>query len=409
MSRPLRIAISGGGLAGASLMQALLKYPHLDVHIFESASTFKESGMAIGVTRNAQAALDLISPSASQLLQRAGAVPMRGVRFMIAQQEGRGEVIDEVDDKTGRLTSIVHRAAYLQELLADVPKERLHAAKKLSSIDQNADSVTLHFTDGTTHECDILTIPRPALGTRACWLVMTLQPYAKARSSIGQGLVDSDDAREYSWVGNGSYIMHNVLSNGELVRFVIASSDPEEKASDHWQRSVSADEIRKLYADWLPHLKQAVDELLCQDAEQSGIYLWEHPPAKTYVSGPVCVMGDAAHATTAWHGSGGGMSIEDSLILSTLLGRATTVTEAQAGLRAYDRIRRPRTQRIVESSWVTGKMLLGNEKSGLEMKRLKNLLSRWDFILDIDMLKHRDEAIQLIDEELAKEKLATAI
>lgn len=37
----IRIAISGGGLAGAALLLGLLKYPQLDVHVFESAKSFK--------------------------------------------------------------------------------------------------------------------------------------------------------------------------------------------------------------------------------------------------------------------------------------------------------------------------------------------------------------------------------
>lgn len=65
MAHPIRIAISGGGLARASLIHSLLPYTHLDVHIFEAAEAFKEAGMAIGVARNALTALDLIGPSAA--------------------------------------------------------------------------------------------------------------------------------------------------------------------------------------------------------------------------------------------------------------------------------------------------------------------------------------------------------
>jgi salicylate hydroxylase len=113
MSSSIRIAIVGGGLAGASLLHALRKFSHLEVDLFESAATLTEAGMAIGLARNAQAALDLIGPSAAKCVERAGAVRMRGVRFMIAQGEGQGKVVDEVDDIAAgkRLTSIVHRGA----------------------------------------------------------------------------------------------------------------------------------------------------------------------------------------------------------------------------------------------------------------------------------------------------------
>ncbi|KAJ3573064.1 hypothetical protein NPX13_g4838 [Xylaria arbuscula] len=48
-----------------------------------------------------------------------------------------GTVADEVDDviQGKRLTSIVHRADFLQELLADIPREQLHASKKLQIVD----------------------------------------------------------------------------------------------------------------------------------------------------------------------------------------------------------------------------------------------------------------------------------
>lgn len=144
-----------------------------------------------------------------------------------------------------------------------------------------------------------------------------------------------------------------------------------------------------------------MSQLLCKTAEHKGIYLCDHPPAPTYVSGPLCMMGDAAHATTPWQGSGGGMAIEDSLILSSLLGRSKTPVDALAALKAYDQVRRPRTQRIVESSRVTGNILLGNsEDSSMHTKSPGTLLRRWDFILDIDMEKHLNDAVEIMNADL---------
>ncbi|KAI0182210.1 salicylate hydroxylase [Xylaria flabelliformis] len=420
MGSTIRVAIIGGGLAGASLLHALVKFPHLDVQIFESAAVFKEAGMAIGIARNAQAALELIGPSAAQCLERAGAVPMRGVRFMMAHGEASGSVADEVDDviQGKRLTSIVHRADFLQELLADIPRDRMHVSKKLLKIDGDG-PISLHFTDETTHECDILVgadgihsvVRKLVLGgsdpaaspqNSGAWCLMTLQPFEKAQSSLGKELVNVEDAREYGWVGKKAFLMHNILSGGQLVQFVIASTDNEATVgSDQWHRTISANEIKELYQDWPPHLKKAISELLCGQPEHEALYLWDHPKASSYISGPICIIGDAAHSTTPWQGSGGGMSIEDSLILSTLLGRAKTPAEALTALQVYDQARRPRTQRIVESSRVTGTILTGSEQ--LDPEALRTFMSRWDFIIDIDMEKHRDEAIQLMETKLKGE------
>lgn len=133
------------------------------------------------------------------------------------------------------------------------------------------------------------------------------------------------------------------------------------------------------------------------------MYLWEHLPARTYVSGPICVVGDAAHATTPWQGSGAGMSIEDSLIISTLLGRSRNREEALVALKTYDEVRRPRTQRIVESSRGTGAIQMGRgEDTGLDLDRLRQkLLPRWDFIIDFDNEKHVAEAIEAMESGLA--------
>ncbi|GAB0137999.1 hypothetical protein EsDP_00006248 [Epichloe bromicola] len=96
MSSSIRVAILGRGLAGASHLHALFNHPHLDVHIFGSAAESKEVGAAIGVARNGLDALDLIGSSAARCLELAGTAAQRGVRFMLAQGEGRNKMIDEV-------------------------------------------------------------------------------------------------------------------------------------------------------------------------------------------------------------------------------------------------------------------------------------------------------------------------
>lgn len=97
------------------------------------------------------------------------------------------------------------------------------------------------------------------------------------------------------------------------------------------------------------------------------------------------------------------MSIEDSLILSTLLGRAKTPAEAITALKVYDQVRRPRTQRIVQSSRATGDKLIGVHE--LDQETSKSFMSRWDFIIDVDMEKHRDEAVQMMETGLKEKEI----
>lgn len=244
---PIRIAIIGGGLAGATLIYALLQHSHLDVHIFESAAAFKEAGAAVGIARNALSALDLIG--ATPCLQRAGAVPQKGVRFMLAQGADAGDsgvMIGEIDAEDHKhVVSIVHRAAFLKELLANVPTDRMHTSKKLESVDYDHDErtcgpVMIHFSDGTTHECDVLVgadgihgaIRSIILGSDPAayprntgwWAIMALKPYTMAQAVLGKSLVDIEDARQYGWTGDGAWMMHDVLS---AYNSVLKTSNPK--------------------------------------------------------------------------------------------------------------------------------------------------------------------------------------
>lgn len=99
------------------------------------------------------------------------------------------------------------------------------------------------------------------------------------------------------------------------------------------------------------------------------------------------------------------MSIEDALILSSVLGSSTSPAEAKVALRVYDQTRRPRTQRVVESSKGTGLIFTGTKADFdlYDINQMKqNLKRRWDFIRYIDLTKDRDDAIGLFKKEVQK-------
>jgi len=78
--------------------------------------------------------------------------------------------------------------------------------------------------------------------------------------------------------------------------------------------------------------------------------LFDHPPAPMFYKGRLCLLGDAAHATTPHQGAGAGQAIEDALVLSNLLGQVSSLADIDEAFKAYDAVRRPRSQRVVTTS-----------------------------------------------------------
>lgn len=82
-----RVAIIGGGIAGASLANALVKIDRVQFEIYESGAEFSERGAAVGLAANAQRALDRVTPSAEALLTRASAVAMASSRLQLVRKQ----------------------------------------------------------------------------------------------------------------------------------------------------------------------------------------------------------------------------------------------------------------------------------------------------------------------------------
>ena len=115
--------------------------------------------------------------------------------------------------------------------------------------------------------------------------------------------------------------------------------------------------------------------------------LFDHPPAPTYYKGRLALLGDAAHASTPHQGAGAGQAIEDAFILSNLLGKVNSANEIEQALRAYDAVRRPRSQKVVTTSREAGAIYeFEDESLGTDLKRIKERLeSRYNWIWNEDL------------------------
>ena len=114
------------------------------------------------------------------------------------------------------------------------------------------------------------------------------------------------------------------------------------------------------------------------------------------------MLGDAAHATTPFQGQGAGQAIEDALVIKTVLSKVQNLKQIPNALMAYNQIRRPRGQRVVETSREYGKLLgMQSEGVGEDLEKMReNLETRLHWIWQRDQTAQLKGAVELFEESL---------
>ncbi|CAJ2499976.1 Uu.00g028290.m01.CDS01 [Anthostomella pinea] len=415
------VAIIRGGFAGAILANALTGLPHLDTHVFESAPEFSERGTAVGLSGNARVALQHIIPSAKELLARAGAVPINSTRIVLGSGPDAGTLIADLDAHATPEDKelIVHRASLLRELLAPLPKECLHSNKKLTDIKGTGNGIQLTFQDGTTDQFDIVigadgifssvrkyvlqeAAEECAASPAGWWDSRVVVPLEKARTALGEQFFDVH--RQYLWTGDKAFLLHDVLENGTLVQCIISAV--EEGPPADRKRTLTRELLTATLGDWLEGpIAKGMIELTLEDSGTQGYSQWEHKSTPTYANGRVCIMGRRSPWTTPWQSAGAGQAFEDAAVLGALLSAVSSAEDVNAAFAAYDSVRRPRCQRVIDSSRETGQIFTGrHEEVGITPDDLRAALGgRWAF-LTIDLDVHKREALDKMREILGKGK-----
>lgn len=124
--------------------------------------------------------------------------------------------------------------------------------------------------------------------------------------------------------------------------------------TNNWVVPSSPEELLAEFDDWGEIPKKIIG--MVKKADIWAIFDYADNPSNTYFKRRVCVTGDAAHASTPFQGAGAAMAIEDSYVLGSLLGAAAGPQDIESALRAYDSVRRIRTQKLVKTSREAGYM-----------------------------------------------------
>jgi 2-polyprenyl-6-methoxyphenol hydroxylase-like FAD-dependent oxidoreductase len=133
------------------------------------------------------------------------------------------------------------------------------------------------------------------------------------------------------------------------------------------------EQARERFADHAPAIRRALatatpEECLVQR-------LWTVPHLRSYVSGRMVLIGDAAHAMMPTLGRGACESLVDAVTLADLLNNAPDGQDQDQALSAYNRQRRLRTRAVSVASSALGRVALADRAQPLR-DRMLNLARR---------------------------------
>lgn len=447
----IAVAIAGGGIAGLALAAGLAKQPHISVRVYESVPRYRDVGAGLALHLNAIKAMSLIGPELrcayfdKALVMADDKDTEMATEVILAHGESRGTRVAELGRAKGRMS--IARSDLLDGFWELLPKDTVVFGKKLASISttitttatETPDStqppangqsqgqggrkmVQIEFEDGTTAEADVLIGADGVHSLTRSYLLGADHPATPPKNHdnwvVYRTMVSMDEARrciDAKWCGGGVPILlgprgHvNIiplnkgtrLSAGIAVRgasnpglVTAASPSPTgDRGAGGEQRRLDPDN----YADYTEEAQKII-RMIARDTSAS----WkpaDHDHAPFYARGSVAVVGDAAHASLPFAGNGAAQALEDSAVLVALFARLRGPRDAEKALKAYDVVRRERSQRVVDLARKFGRVYAyaedGMHESPERMKGFFREMSR--FTNEFDVERQNREAVELFD------------
>ncbi|KAJ5108403.1 hypothetical protein N7456_005078 [Penicillium angulare] len=413
-NKDFTVTIVGGGIGGLTLAAGLLRR-NVRVQIYEAASAFAEIGLGLSIGPAAHRAMPLIDPQIREVYDSLvtthadspGYEAFRGTWFEIVWASGakEGDTLMNLKALPSGQTTL-RRADFLDALIGLVPQDIVHFGKRLESLVENEDGVLLSFHDGSEAHADVV-VGCDGIRSKVKESMLPEESRDKQPQYSGmyayRAVVDMEDMVEAVgdqrarvstlYAGEGAYGISYPIMRAKKVNVGLYV------LKDNWEHDTW---VRPALREDLEHDASSMgrywESLVKHMPDPSQWALFEHPHLSTFYKSRVVILGDAAHASTPHQGAGAGQAIEDAHVLAELLGdsQVLSVQHVLAAFKAYDEIRRPRSQRVVTSSKECAYLLclcldgVGSDESRLKATLEERLKWLWD--LDIQGQAERARA-----------------
>jgi len=307
------IGIIGGGITGLSTALALQKFGFSSV-IFEQAKEFNEVGAGIWVQPNAIKVFNWLG--IGERIKQKGieldSVEITDSKLIPFKKMNRELVYDE----DNRIVAI-HRAELQKILVQEVQKtSQISMGTKYVSHETNDKGVTIKFEDGIK----IVDLLLGADGINS-QVRKSIAPNSMLRNSgqicwRGISQIDLPDALIHSgkeaW-GKQIRFGFSQISAKKVYWFAVAKQSQLNKSETRDGKEV----VANLFSKFSPIVSKLIANTNSEQIHQAVLH--DLKKMNTWYGDKVCLLGDAAHATTPNLGQGACQGIEDAYYISKFL------------------------------------------------------------------------------------------
>jgi salicylate hydroxylase len=354
------IVVAGAGIGGLTAALALAQ-KGFRVVVLEKAGRLEEAGAGLQLSPNASRIL--IELGLQERLQ-ARAVTPDAISIISARSGGEIAQLplgEEAGLRAGAPWWVLHRADLQAALLAQVndnPDIDLRLGCEFDDVVTDAGGVivTAH-SDTTRHRQPALAL----IGADGVWSTVRqrLFPHIQPQFSgliAWRGTFEATrmpaghmPGRVQLWMGSNAHLVAYPISGGRQINIVAilrGASDRPDCGPDHDATEVKNAFMSRHWPEPARMMIGAVDSW-----RRWPLFTVSH--ADAWSSGPVALLGDAAHAMLPFAAQGAGMAIEDAAVLAKCLGSGDN---APAALKRYAGLRRARVMRVQAAARQNGKI-----------------------------------------------------
>lgn len=342
----MKTIIIGGGIAGLTTAIAL-EQVGFETAVYEASPQLGVAGAGIWMATNAMQVFHRLG-----LAEEVNAQGVSLDRIEVADHKMKSIQATEqllfVETFGYSVTSILR--SRLRDILVSHYGKEIHCSKKLQRVQEDGEGVAAFFEDGTSAIGDIL------IGADGIHSATRQQLFPSARiryagQTCWRGIAPIslqaplEKACVETW-GKDYRFGLSVISDTEVYWFAVAKAPEGQR--DEGNRKAKLTKMYAGFGDPIPAIIAATPETSIIRNDISDL-----KPIPKWYQGRICLIGDAAHATTPNMGQGGGQAVEDAWFLSQILKEES---QPELAFKRFQDKRRKKVDQVVRTSWQIGKI-----------------------------------------------------